>query len=285
MAARMIGLALLLITLIVLSAYTPGLGPPRTPLQVVASSSTHESTLQTARFSIEQDITQDVPANVSQALGGHTVSGVSLLSGSGELVFPSSGHMLGQLTYQGQVGQEESINVNNRIYVRDSQRWQVSTVGAVGWGQVGSPLLVPMLLDAASSVQDLGNTRIDNVGVHHYAVFMDRAKLAPVLAGSLRDSPPGSVLRQMVESADFTVEVWIDRGDLYVRRVLLNIDSAIDAIALMASMQPSRSLPAVTPGLSLSSGVTFTIRVHEVVTYRDFNAHLVIKAPSVSALP
>ena len=281
-AARRRSLSLLVLTLATLTGCTliPKTVPP-TPRQVVASASLHESVLRTARFSIEVDESYDVPEAVTQALGAQALtSHRAQLSGSGELVFPRTGHMIGHITFKGHQYDEESINANDAIYVKETDGWHQSSVGAYGWGSLVSPLIVPALIDTASSIRDRGDTRIEKIPVHHYAVDLDRGKLAPVLAGSLQDSPPGSIGRQTVERGNFSFEVWIDRDDLYLRRLLLNVDTSIDLPALLAALAASQSQPSVTPRPSLPPGTSFAIRTHEVVTYRDFNAPIAITAPS-----
>lgn len=280
-------LAPVLLTLTTLMGCLPNPWATRpTPRQVLASASLHESALRTARFSIELDDSYEVPAALTQALGAQTLpSERANLSGSGELVFPRTGHMVGNVTYRGQQYDEESINANDTIYVKERSGWNVSSVGAYGWGSLVSPLIVPELLGVASSVQDRGDTTIEKARVHHYVVELDRDKLGPVLAGSLQDSPPGSVGRQTVERGNFAFEVWTDRDDQYLRKFHLKIDASIDVQALLDETAAHRPQVSPTPGPSLPPGASFTIRTDEVVTYRDFNVPMVITAPNIRPTP
>ena len=179
------------------------------------------------------------------------------LSGTGELVFPRTGHMIGTIKFRGQQSDQESINANDTIYVKVAGGWEVSSVGAYGWGAFVSPLVLPALIDTAATVRDKGDTKIERVPVHHYAIDLDRGKLGPVLAGSLQDSPPGSIARQTVERGNFTFEVWIDRDDLYLRKLLLNVDAPIDLQALLSEHAASHPQPTATPRPPLPPEASF----------------------------
>ena len=279
--------ALVLLTLTTLLGCLPNPWAMRpTPRQVLASASLRESALRTARFSIELEDSYEVPAALTQALGAQALpSERAQLSGTGQLVFPRSGHMVGNITYRGQQYDQESINANDTIYVKERSGWVVSSVGAYGWGSLVSPLVVPELLGVASSVRDRGDTTIEKARVHHYVLELDRDKLGPVLAGSLQDSPPGSIGRQMVERGNVAFEVWIDRDDQYLRKFLLKIDASIDVQALLAETAAHRPQVSPTPPPSLPPGASFTIRTDDVVTYRDFNVPMVITAPNTRPTP
>jgi len=193
--------------------------------------------------------------------------------------------MIGNIIFKGHKYDEESINANDMIYVKETDGWHRSSVGAYGWGSLVSPLVVPELLGVASSVRDRGDTTIEKARVHHYVLELDRDKLGPVLAGSLQDSPPGSIGRQMVERGNVAFEVWIDRDDQYLRKFLLKIDASIDVQALLAETAAHRPQVSPTPPPSLPPGASFTIRTDDVVTYRDFNVPMVITAPNTRPTP
>src|SRR5712692_201485 len=175
------------------------------------------------------------------------------LSGTGEVAFPDRFHYIitvriGPTFHTGM----ELISVQGIAYEQDGVHVDFGGKVTPTWTKKDPQNLLPvdpfkMLQSLRSTLtpQDLGDTTIGGIRVHHYAMEMDKAKLVAQETSVLADPSLRSALQDAVQKGTFHVEVWIGVDDHRLRRISTN-EARNETIALYGAETNS----ALPPGSS-----------------------------------
>jgi len=252
-----------------------------TPQQVLAAAAQKMGTLHTVKFDVHGTIVTKIPSEVMAALtNNHAQQGSSVaalantsldLKGTGEAIYPDQVHVSLQVTTSGLSIMTEQVVAGGKVYTKNplTGQWAIGDPSQFGMqlNQVG-PLSAKQILETAGSIQDLGDTSLNNVSVHHYGITPDKARLAAALEANPAFTDPAArqALQQALSDGTLTFEVWISKDDHLLRSMRSDADIALAASQLLSGMQ----LPA---------GATIHITAHLDLGFHDFNAPVTITIP------
>ncbi len=258
--------------------------PAETPQQVLAAAAQKLGTLHTVKFNVQGTILTKIPPEVMAALTNNRAQqGSSVpaltntsvdLKGTGEAVYPDEVHMSVQVTTSGLSVLTEEVVAGGKVYTKNplTGQWIVGDPSQFGiqLNQAG-PLTAKQVLESAGSIQDLGDTSLNNVAVHHYRIVPDKARLTTGLEANPAFSDPQArkALEQAFTGGTLIFEVWISKDDHLLRSMRSDVDVVLPATQLMA-------------GAQLPSGADIHITAHLDLAFHEFNAPVTITIPKTS---
>jgi hypothetical protein len=259
--------------------------PAETPQQVLATAAQKVGGLHTVKFDVHGTILTRIPPEVmaamtnNQAQQGSSVAALANtsvdLKGTGEAVYPDQVHVSVQVTTTGLAFATEQVVAGGKVYTKNplTGQWTVGDPSQFGLqlNQLG-PLTARQILENPASVQDLGDTSLTNVPVHHYRISPDKAKLTTALEANpaFTDPQARKALEQALNAGTLTFEVWISKDDHLLRSMRSEADMLLPAAQLLGG---NTQLPA---------GATIHITAHLDLTFHDFNAPVTITIPKTS---
>ena len=259
--------------------------PAETPRQVLAAAAQKVGTLRTVKFDVHGTILTKIPPEVmaamtnNQAQQGSSVAALANttvdLKGTGEAVYPDQVHVSVQVTTTGLAFATEQVVAGGKVYTKNplTGQWTVGDPSQFGLqlNQLG-PLTARQILDTPASVQDLGDTSLNNVPVHHYRITPDKAKLTTALEANpaFTDPQARKALEQALNAGTLTFEVWISKDDHVLRSMRSDADVVLPAAQLLGG------------NTQLPSGATIHITAHLELAFHDFNAPVTITIPKTS---
>ncbi len=259
--------------------------PAETPQQVLATAAQKLGALHTVKFDVHGTILTKIPPEVmaamtnNQAQQGSSVAALANtsvdLKGTGEAVYPDQVHVSVQVTTTGLAFATEQVVAGGKVYTKNplTGQWTVGDPSQFGLqlNQLG-PLTARQILENPASVQDLGDTSLTNVPVHHYRISPDKAKLTTALEANpaFTDPQARKALEQALNAGTLTFEVWISKDDHRLRSMRSDADMLLPAAQLLGG---NPQLPA---------GATIHITAHLDLTFHDFNAPVTITIPKTS---
>ena len=202
------------------------------------------------------------------------------LSGTGEVVFPDRFHYMITVRLGPNFHTEmELISVQGIAYEQDGVHIDFGGKVTPTWSKRDPQNLLPVdpfktlqSLRGTLTPQDLGDTTIGGVRVHHYAMEMDKAKLIAQESPALADPGLRSALQDAIQKGTFHVEVWIGIDDHLIRRISSN-ETRNETVALHQAETNS----ALAAGASGQGIVAVSDQV--VLNFHDFNSLVTITTP------
>ncbi len=203
-------------------------------------------------------------------------------SGTGELAFPDRFHYMITVRLGPNFHTEmELISVHGITYEQDGVHVDLGSGNTTPtWSKPKNPQnLLPVdpfktlqSLRGTLAPQDLGDTTIAGVRVHHYAMEMDQAKLIAEETSALADQSLRSALQDAIRKGTFHVEVWIGVDDHLIRRIS-TAEARKETMALQGAVTNS-ALPA-----GASDQGVIDIGDQIVLNLHDFNSPVTIATP------
>ncbi len=240
--------------------------------------------LKTAQADFTRDqiyhLPADYPSSLPAGLEGPPHTYKLDLSGTGEVAFPDRFHYIitvriGPTFHTGM----ELISVQGIIYEQDGVHVDFGGKVTPTWSKRDPKNL--LLVDPFKTLQglkdtvtprDLGDTTIEGVRVHHYAMEMDKAKLIAREAAALADPGLQSALQDVIQKGTFHIEAWIGIDDHLIRRIRTD-ETRSESIALRKA-ESDNALPV---GASDQGIVASSDQV--VLNFHDFNRPVTITPP------
>ena len=251
--------------------------------QVVSAALQATSALKTAHVDYTRALNYHLPVDYPSPPAGLGMPAHTYkldLSGTGEVVFPDRYHYM----ITARLGpnfhyQMELISVQGVAYEQDGVHVDFGGTVTPTWTKKDPQNLLPVdpfkMLESLRSTltpQDLGDTTIGGIRVHHYAMEMDKAKLVAQETSVLADPSLRSALQDAVQKGTFHVEVWIGVDDHRIRRISTN-EARNETIALYGAETNS----ALPPGSSDQGVVAMSDQI--VLNFHDFNSPVTITQP------
>jgi hypothetical protein len=288
-------LASAVLALVLAGCASPLRGQSETPQQALSAATQRMSQLHSARFTLQGTVAMTLPPQLAQALnqpgmpmmapnGTLTVT----FSGTGEAQFPDRFHAAINAAMGGVSVKTEEVVAAGKAYIKNpaTDSWLV-VQGAGGLSDELSqpdPLSLTQVVDAAKTIQDLGDTSLDGMAVHHYRIVLDPQKLSSKLSSlpAMKNNPQAQAMfSQILQHGSMTVEVWFGKDDHLMRQIHAVSSVSMDLSQLLGALGAGRGTEGL-PGFS-SSGLGGTTQVTSTydIRYQDFNAPLTVTVPTV----
>jgi hypothetical protein len=271
-----------LVAVLALAACGSPLAKAETPQQALSAAAQRATQLKSAKFDFQGNVAMTFPPALAQSLGqaGSNGSIAVTVNGTGEAQFPDRYHATANVKMSSLQLTTEAIVANGKAYVKNplTGKWEASTASGGLTDQLGQPdpLTYGQFLKSVKSIKDLGDTKLDNTAVHHYQLTPDTAKLLASLNTSATNPQAAAAIKQVLTSGSMTIEVWFDKDDHLVRRLLTNADYTIDLNQLMGSLGAAGGSSSRLP-----SGSTIHATAQVTINYHDFDAPVTISIPTV----
>lgn len=203
------------------------------------------------------------------------------LSGTGEVAFPDRFHYKISVRVGPNIHTEmELVSIQGIAYEQDGVHVDFGGTVTPTWSKHQNPQnLLPVdpfktlqSLRSTLTPRDVGDTTIGGVGVHHYAMEMDKAKLLAEETPALTDPSLRSALQDAIQKGTFHVEVWIGLDDHLIHRISTH-KSRNETIALDRAQTNS----ALLPGVSDQGMLAISDQI--VLNFHDFNSPVTITTP------
>lgn len=164
--------------------------------------------------------------------------------------------------------------VDGQTYLQLGEEWFSLAAGTgndflsgLATGVAGTAFSYPQLLGEYTSVEDLGTAKVAGRQCDHLKINLDLQSLADLPAvkkiGDLLGVDPADLFSELEKMAP-EVEVWVDTGDSYIRKITITADLDLGNGALDL-------------GINLLKG---GMRVTGTVVFNEYNLPLDIKAPT-----
>ena len=255
------------------------------PAQVLGAALRAMSALRTAHADYTRTRTYHLPADYAwppAALGMPPHVFQVDLAGTGEVAFPDRFHYLITVRLGPNFHtQMDLISVQGVTYEQDGVHIDLGSGATTPtWSKPKDPQsLLPVdpfrilqSLRDTLAPQDLGDTSLAGVRVHHYALAMDPAKLTAQETASLKDPILRSALQDAIHKGAFEVEVWIGVDDHLIRRIGTD-ETRTETIALQKATATS-PLPPGAPDQGMVA-----MRDQIVLNLHNFNTPVTITTP------
>ena len=270
---------------------TPFAGASK-PADELAASLRAMASLKTARADYQRQLIEHFPSGYSDpAIAGQLPDPlIANLTGTGLVEFPDRfRYTISVRGASSDAIRQELISIGDVTYVTNNLygRPEFGSNARYHWVKTKHPgRLLPVnpfktlaLLAQMTRVDDLGDTTLDGLRVHHYRAGANKTTLAAQQFKSVSDPSLQPAIRDAVDNETFDVQVWIGVDDHLIRQISEQIHIKETVGLLNADLE----LPAPS---AAESTQTVDTRSSFVLTFKGFNSAVSITTPaSIDVLP
>jgi hypothetical protein len=265
------------------------------PKQSLQSAGAAMAKAKTVRFIAAGTITITLPQQVVAQLQAKAGSQSTLLGSATTVTFKATGSAQrpDQLdanlsaTIGGLTISTEVIATGGHVYYKDpmTQKWELAKRPAGGAASKPGSSLYQGVLDTARSLTEVSPqpSKIDGATVEEYRIVPDLANLFAQIESTRMPQNPQALaaIRQVLQSAAVTANVWTGSSDHLLRRVTYDADVSAD-LSQLASAFASQG-GSESRAFTIPAGSTGRLTAHVEVNLHDYNRTVTISAPTIGS--